>query len=676
MASAAGDPDAVLRGHLTDVQAAAFVACRGGAAPLLATGALDGLVLVWAADGGGGGAPLLRWVAHGSGVAALVSPEPGVLWSQGRDGWVYRWALDVGADAWGAPTLRAPVREAALPVGFGSFCRMSVLRRAGAGAGAAAATLVAAPSLNSEAVEVWSTSSPRPAAAGAAGGGRGGPHAPQPQRIPGVVTPVHIESAPPGAFAQPAAVECTHVATIALAPRRRGASGADGSAGRELPAPQPTHVPATASDGDYCYTKESEQAEAEAQEEEGGGGGGGALARLQRQSGMLTCVQLLDPAVVYPPGAAAATHSGPGRPAWGGGGGGALGGGDDTAAGAVASAGSADDGDADDGSPVQHPFPHATSLRELLAAGAAAPQPPPQLQCSDSGGPFGDDGSVAAPPGSAPLPPPPTTLSRATSPPSRPGFLLAATFENGHFYVLSDAAPVARGPRAAVAAAARAGLAALREAEELEACSDGPPAGGGGGGGGSGRATGAAATATRSRVLVDLHLANEPLFTFTLDAACRLGLAGGAGGELLLFALDIPARTATVTGRLALATPGVSVSALLQPSLDCSGGGGGGGAIAVTGCWDHAARLVDLAAGAHVAELRWHDASIYALAGVEVAAMAAAADGDGGEGSTDDDDAGALHAAPATERVFRVATGAKDGRVALWTLSVAQQPGC
>jgi hypothetical protein len=37
-------------------------------------------------------------------------------------------------------------------------------------------------------------------------------------------------------------------------------------------------------------------------------------------------------------------------------------------------------------------------------------------------------------------------------------------------------------------------------------------------------------------------------------------------------------------------------------------------------------------------------------------------------------DAAAGGAAPVAERVFRVATGAKDGRVALWTLSVAQGP--
>jgi hypothetical protein len=182
-------------------------------------------------------------------------------------------------------------------------------------------------------------------------------------------------------------------------------------------------------------------------------------------------------------------------------------------------------------------------------------------------------------------------------------------------------------------------------------------------------------------VLVDLHVANEPLFTFCLNAACTLGLAGGAGGELVLFALDIPARTAAVTARIALATPGVSVSTLLLPSLPGGGGGGAsggdsGGSIAVTGCWDHAARLVDLRAGAQVGELRWHDASIYALAGVEVAAAAAGSCDGGAEDAAAGlcADAAAGGAAPVAERVFRVATGAKDGRVALWTLSVAQGP--
>ena len=86
------------------------------------------------------------------------------------------------------------------------------------------------------------------------------------------------------------------------------------------------------------------------------------------------------------------------------------------------------------------------------------------------------------------------------------------------------------------------------------------------------------------------------------------------------------------------------MSTLLLPSLPGGGGGGAsggdsGGSIAVTGCWDHAARLVDLRAGAQVGELRWHDASIYALAGVEVAAAAAGSCDGGAEDAAAEGDA-------------------------------------
>lgn len=679
----AAAPTAVLRGHLADVQAACYVplaAEAGGrdAVPtVLATGSLDGVVMLW--DGAHPASPLHRWVAHGGGVTALLPAGPGRFWSQGRDGWVYLWRLPVAADGWGGTSIGAPRRLARVPVGFGSFCRMAALPAWGGGG----ATLLAAPSLHSDAVEVWAVEGPgggggAPGAGGGALGGEGtladgAPGAPD-------VTPVHEQSAPPppppgvedeGA-APGGATRATRLAVLCIPPR---VVGLEGPAAAAVLQP-PSDLPQTVGDGDHHYTPASERAEADAL----GEAAFSALSRQQRATGMVTCVALLDPALALP--------------GWRGRGGDGEGRGrvplalavrPPEAARARGDGGGGEGGDDDAHGPVAHPLPQAGSLREMLQLRRA-------LEGDGGGEPGG--GTPSCPP---PSPPPspeghPLPLARP------PAYLLAATYENGRLYVLADAPPARRGRggrRPAPGGGRGAGLAALRRLAEDDG-GTGDEGDDDVGGAPPDRPLDGPAGSTRPLVLVDLHLSTDPLLTFTLDprGGYVRGVAGGAGGDLVLFTLDIPARTGAVTRRIPLATPGVSLSALVTPpppqwwrpggvwgevppraraspvGADNADGGGGaweGGSLVATGGWDASVRLVDLGSGQPVAALAWHGASVYALAAAQ------APPGEAGDSLTGGSGAWGRATTPTT--TFRVASGAKDGRVAVWTLEVELDGG-
>lgn len=587
-------PDVVLRGHITDVQAASYVNIGHGSS-VLATGSLDGVIIIW--DGNRPSNPLHKWVAHGGGVTALLRSSPGIFWSQGRDGWVYKWKVPVDTDAIGGLVLGAPILDLKLPAGFGSFCRMGLLNFASTNV-----SIVAAPSLHSENLEVWSVDD-------------SDCRSNDPTRYgQSELTAVHVESAP-GRVDPAKQARVRWLANFTVPSRKMGTD-----LGSSAALSPPTDLPYVADDDNYHYTKESEQHEADAL----GEAQFGALSRQQRALGMVTCVKLLDGAIALPywvderAGPRDSYHPVLLRTP-------------------VPVAQGEPTGDATEGGPVDHPLPQAGSLKEMLALRTAltgpAEQSPRAINALDTVR-SNEEGPIGAKP----------TLR----------FLLAATYENGHFYVISDRPPL--GARAASivptigsAHSMASGLAALHAMDERESLD---------------AALSDIGKATRGRVLIDVHLSNDPILTFALDPAYRRGLAGGAGGDIVLFSLDIPARTAQVTRRIALATPGISLATLIaKPPADVSEElHSHGPSLVATGGWDHTVRIIDLSAQEQVAQLEWHDASVYALAAMRVGAESEEADGNLGFDSTATGSA-----------TYRVATGAKDGRVAVWTIEVIEE---
>ena len=736
-------PDAILRGHLCDVQSLAFVDLPAlpprAALLLLASGSLDGIACLW--DVAFPSSAVLSWVAHGGGVMCLASPEAGELWSQGRDGWVYRWALRVEMQG-----LLPPLCTAALPVGFGSFCRMSLLPRASAAGG----LLVAVPSLDSERVEVWALARGREGATDA-----------REQMLP-----VHAATAAhgmgTGGFAR-LAVMC--------APRRRrqrprGGEGEDaGEGGAAEGGPSAVLRP----DGPCVYVQDADYAtgglgagEDDDEEEAAGGGGqapgagappeeaalgggqapgagappassGGALERLRRGTGMLMCIALVPAA---PPDDAAASPSGAAE---------------GVAAGASPRARAAErvparrtpeapPGEGAAGgrpSPPAGPsHPHLHSLRELLAAGASE-------RAGAAGAPGGGAAALGGD-GGAPA---------AGADAGEPQFLLAAAWEDGRVYLFADrpaavhsgvtvgeaSAPAlggsevsvraedapapgggGSGPAAARTPAApappRAGLKALRASESAEggfppvSLPEGEPAEGGGPAealcgsapaGGAGLAAPAAGARARLRLqpppppgcafvgapLADLPLfaPGEPILAFALawDGRGSLaGAAGGPGGALRSFWASPASRCGGAGRERLLATPGVSALVALRGCGDAgapaflsggwdgrlrlwgaAGGGSGeacaGGRAAAGDTWRSHRLAPPAAALPPLAALAWHTSSVYALAAVGAARAA------GAPAEADSEDEREAAGAPPT---WRVASGAKDGRIALWTL--------
>lgn len=687
---AARAPDAVLRGHLVDVQALAFVSTPAG--QLLASGSLDGLVYLW--DVAHPGAPVHKWVAHGGGLVALASLGPGQLWSQGRDGWVYLWRIGARDDGYGGAALSPPVLAAALPVGFGSFCRMHVAAATRWRADAddsrlSSSYLLAAPCLDSEKIEVWAADLGGDDDPPAVDGGNGGAAdttsastlAPITGSITGAtLTRVHADSAHPAAFGGAGVNAGTNrhrgtfrLQSVVAVPKSRAGATAAATAGQTDAAAaaaagdlESSLIPAAVGD---VVTPDDDAYEYGAASAEDGGTDGlapddptrfSALRQLQGRSGMVSALQLLDPAVALP-GLAAALAASTATAA-------EPGGRNEVAANcdtnnddkstkyidpvAARSSPAGDEDSGGDGDRVSHPLPEAGSLREMFALrGHSAAATSALLP------------AVVPPPTAAPSPAHDTSTAPAVALFTRPpAFLLAAVFENGRFYVLADAPPPQRRRlrrRGGDSAGGRwpRGLAQLRDDDESDGTQPAP-------------VDAAQPAARRAAVLVDIHLSTDPLLTFTLGAAYRHGVAAGAGGDITVFALDIPRRAASVTRRIALAKPGASVSAPLSPFGGGSAESADDGApppssssaqsVAVVGGWDGTARLVDLPTGAQLAALHWHGVSVYSLAAAPAAAPPGG-DDDGLDGFGGERHAGAS---------YRVATGSKDGRVALWTVDV------
>lgn len=650
----ADSPDAILRGHLTDVQSLTFLSTACGKL-LLASGSLDGLILLW--DTEFPSSPVHKWVAHGGGVVSLCSTAESELWSQGRDGWIYRWEIPSSTDQFGHSTILAPVRTAALPVGFGSFCRMHVFHRHKRGDNNRA--FVAAPALDSERIEVWEVSSRRGGSISAAGRQLTRVHEQSaPYEVKGTVNRSESSSSEGLATldsngdAGLTHSQLTLVGTFQVAKRRRKAAASSASSAAAAAAelegstkPLPEGASFTTADGDYRYT------DADDEEESSGEHQLSALQDLQGKHGMVTCVQLLDPAFALPQQSADVNLD-------------AV---KSCRSGAVSqtateapihvppssyTANSNSSGDAAT-LVVHHPLPEANSLREMFSLRGASTSAHAIIE-----------GSLSVPSDTVKTRPSSQSLFSR-----RPRFLLAATFENGRFYVLSDQPP----PSSADNQTGRnrqwpMGLAGLHAAEAVEDAALPPPP--------SHPDIDAAKAVTRGAVLIDIHLSPDPILAFTLSADYTCGIACGSGSEAVVFSLDIPTRTGSVSRRIVLSKPGISTCTLLQPPVAHHSGARESSeaagmadtaasppaSVAITGGWDGLARVIDLNAGDQLAVLRWHGCSVYSIAAA-ASTPPASADDDGAETMCEPtSDPGSSS--------FRVATGAKDGRIALWTVDL------
>ena len=147
---------------------------------------------------------------------------------------------------------------------------------------------------------------------------------------------------------------------------------------------------------------------------------------------------------------------------------------------------------------------------------------------------------------------------------------------------------------------------------------------------------------TYASPLLTEQMHEDPLLCLALEQRGRRGACGAASARVVQFSLDIPA------GRL---TPGVAHAAHAASAGSCARGTGdvsfregrsGAGRLLAAATWDGRVRLFDCKASKPLASMRYHSAAATCVAWAN-------------------DDAGEL------------ASGGRDGMVALWRIRVGME---
>lgn len=166
--------------------------------------------------------------------------------------------------------------------------------------------------------------------------------------------------------------------------------------------------------------------------------------------------------------------------------------------------------------------------------------------------------------------------------------------------------------------------------------------------------------------IITLPICRDPILTFSiLEPSQRhpkqqSGVAGTSGSSVYCFSLDYETCTGLVLRKIRLSSPGCAISMPLRLPAFPSG-------VVVLGCWDSCARIVALdedvdaqaatavgVAGLVSDVLQWSGAGIYALAGTSA-------------GNSESSGGAAVFNGTSSSSLL-IATGSKDGRIALWSV--------